>query len=363
MATILINGNDRVINVYLETRIDPNGSFVLPYQYEPSDKIAQIEATITNNEVSRLVEQGQTNITDISNILAFGDTQTSVLAELGEISAIDTPSILISSDNQTSVANEPGQISVIDISNTLTFGDSQITPVLGELGQTDIIDISNTITFGDSQTSVASEPGQINIIDNFNVSTLDDIKAHFLPSPEKYFIEGITDSKFSLLDLSYPKNVALKQYQQVNEKQVLLRNATGTIIATPPPANIRVGKRIEISGTNVVGMILLESDTRIEYVLYLDTPNPIFYVDNVTGNTIFKYMRNNSNETVRPGLNYYSDMVDEPKILSEVFIDRGTNNAFEPMRKLKNIKGLNELVKTGFGYYKINTRGYNFKDQ
>jgi hypothetical protein len=337
MATILINGNDRVINVYLETRIDPNGSFVLPYQYEPSDKIAQIEATITNNEVSRLVEQGQTNITDISNILAFGDTQTSVLAELGQISAIDTPSILISSDNQTSVANEPGQISVIDISNTLTFGDSQ--------------------------TSVASEPGQINIIDNFNVSTLDDIKAHFLPSPEKYFIEGITDSKFSLLDLSYPKNVALKQYQQVNEKQVLLRNATGTIIATPPPANIRVGKRIEISGTNVVGMILLESDTRIEYVLYLDTPNPIFYVDNVTGNTIFKYMRNNSNETVRPGLNYYSDMVDEPKILSEVFIDRGTNNAFEPMRKLKNIKGLNELVKTGFGYYKINTRGYNFKDQ
>ena len=110
-------------------------------------------------------------------------------------------------------------------------------------------------------------------------------------------------------------------------------------------------------------MILLESDARIEYVLYLDTPNPILYVDNANGNTIFKYMRNNLDEVVRPGLNYYSDMVDEPKVLSEVFIDRGTNNAFEPMRKLKNVKDLNELVKTGFGYYKINTRGYNFKDK
>ena len=110
-------------------------------------------------------------------------------------------------------------------------------------------------------------------------------------------------------------------------------------------------------------MILLESDTRKEYVLYLDTPNPIFYVDNSDGTTIFKFMRNNVDDKITPGLNYYSDIIDEPKILSEVFIDRGVNNAFEPIRKLKNINDLNELVKAGFGYYKINTKGYNFKDK
>jgi hypothetical protein len=110
-------------------------------------------------------------------------------------------------------------------------------------------------------------------------------------------------------------------------------------------------------------MILMEDDARKEYVLYLDTPNPIFYVDNPDGTTIFKFMRTADNVNVTPSLSYYSDTVDEPKVLSEVFIDRGVNNAFEPIKKLKNVKDLNELIKTGFGYYKINTRGYNFKDQ
>jgi hypothetical protein len=131
----------------------------------------------------------------------------------------------------------------------------------------------------------------------------------------------------------------------------------------PAPKNIRVGKRIEISGTNIVGMIVSESEDRTEYVLYLDTPNPVFYVDNSDKTTIFKFMRNNIDDLIKPTLNYYSDTIDEPKVLSEVFIDRGVNNAFEPMRRLKNVKDLNELSKTGFGYYKINTRGYNFKDQ
>ena len=305
MTTILINGEDRVINLYLESKIDPNGSFVLPYYYESSDKIAQIEATLADNELF-----------------------------------------------------------------------------------------------------ITGKPTQKYVTNTVNISTLEEVKAHFLPSPEKYFIQGVTDSKFSLLDLSYPKNVALKQnrVEYIRKERfvdntrffddVKIFDGNGPIetpppinirkerfvdntrffddvkifdgngpIETPPPRNIRVGKRVEISGTNVVGMILLESDARIEYVLYLDTPNPILYVDNANGNTIFKYMRNNLDEVVRPGLNYYSDMVDEPKVLSEVFIDRGTNNAFEPMRKLKNVKDLNELVKTGFGYYKINTRGYNFKDK
>jgi hypothetical protein len=330
MKTILINGEDRVINVYLETKIDPNGSFVLPYQHESSDKIAQIESIIAiNTQTTGLTEAGQTNIPGASTL---EDRQTIGLTETGQTNTTSTSTL---ENRQTSGLGDVGQNST---TNTLTVS-----------------------TLPDSQTSRPGDVGQTSVVRG--ISTLEAIKAHFLPSPEKYFIEGVTDSKFSLLDLSYPKDVAFKQYQQVNEKQVILRDPSGVIVATPPPPNIRVGKRIEVSGTNVVGMILLESEARIEYVLYLDTPNPIFYVDNAAGNTIFKYMRDNSDETVRPGLNYYSDMVDEPKILSEVFIDRGTNNAFEPIRKLKNVKDLNELTKTGFGYYKINTRGYNFKDK
>ncbi len=192
-----------------------------------------------------------------------------------------------------------------------------------------------------------------------NISTADEVKMHFLDSPEKYFIVGKTDSKFSLFDLSFTKEQALKLYNRELSKG--FSDLSDRVV--PAPKNIRVGKRIEISGTNIVGMILLESEERTEYVLYLDTPNPVFYVDNSDKTTIFKFMRNNIDDSIKPTLNYYSDTIDEPKVLSEVFIDRGVNNAFEPMRRLKNVKDLNELSKTGFGYYKINTRGYNFKDQ
>jgi len=194
---------------------------------------------------------------------------------------------------------------------------------------------------------------------NSNITNLDEVKTHFLDSPEKYFITGKTDSKFSLLDLSFTREQALKLYKDD------LTNSYAELSERPMPTprNIRAGKRIEISGTNIVGMILSESDERKEYVLYLDTPNPVFYVDNLDKTTIFKFMRNNIDDMVTPTLNYYSDTIDEPKVLSEVFIDRGVNNAFESIKKLKNVKDLNELTKTGFGYYKINTRGYNFKDQ
>lgn len=203
------------------------------------------------------------------------------------------------------------------------------------------------------------KPAMKYITNTKNISTLSEITQHFLESEEKYFITGKTDSKFSLLDLSFTKEQALKLYgKDIDKGYVELSDKI-----MPTPRNIRVGKRIEISGTNITGMILLESDERTEYVLYLDTPNPVFYVDNLDKTTIFKFMRYNLDDIVKPALNYYSDTIDEPKVLSEVFIDRGINNAFEPIKKLKNVKDLNELTKTGFGYYKINTRGYNFKDQ
>ena len=41
---------------------------------------------------------------------------------------------------------------------------------------------------------------------------------------------------------------------------------------------------------------------------------------------------------------------------------QGLNSAFERMKKLKNITSINELNKLGLGYYKINTKGYDFKN-
>jgi hypothetical protein len=109
-------------------------------------------------------------------------------------------------------------------------------------------------------------------------------------------------------------------------------------------------------------MILNETNTGYyEYILYLNTENPVKYIDLPEGFTIFTYMRSHIETEPTGNIVAYDGIIDEPKIISEVFIDRGINSAFEKIKKLKNVKSLEELNKLGLNYYKINTNGYNFK--
>jgi len=243
----------------------------------------------------------------------------------------------------------------------------------------DIDQIENIINEIDSFKEI-TKPAKKYKTNTKIISTKEDIEEHFKESEEKYFVKGFTDSKFSLLDLSFPmeRAIAIEKETSNDLPKTLIKSVnTSTneeevvsVTPTTPTKEIRCGKKIEISGTNVTGMILSETENSVTYVLYLDTENPILYkeststdIDNNNNIATFKYMRNNIDDEVKPVLNYYSDTIDEPKVLSEVFIDRGVNNAFEPIKKLKNIKDLNELTKSGFGYYKINRKGYNFKDR
>ena len=123
----------------------------------------------------------------------------------------------------------------------------------------------------------------------------------------------------------------------------------------------KTNKKILIHGTDIYGMIL-NMGTYKEHVLYVGSDYPIKYIDFPDGRTKFVYRRspdvinNDANIILYPGL------IEEPKILNEVFIDRGVNNAFEPVKRLKNVKTLDELVKIGLGFYKMNTKGFNFKN-
>ena len=128
--------------------------------------------------------------------------------------------------------------------------------------------------------------------------------------------------------------------------------------------NIRTKIKFLVPGLNFYAMILSEDSNTgyAEYVFYLDTENPIKYIDLGNGLTIFSYLRLDNLPEETANMVLYNGYVEEPKIISEVFIDRGINTAFEKVKKLKNIKNLNELIKTGLGYYKINTKGYNFKN-
>ncbi len=127
---------------------------------------------------------------------------------------------------------------------------------------------------------------------------------------------------------------------------------------------VRLYVKFNIPGLNIMAMILKDEPTikLSEYVLYLDTPNPIKYVDLGDGTSIFTYLRVDDLPNTTANMVLFDGYSEEPKILSEVFIDRGVNSPFERVKKLKNTKNLNELTKNGLGFYKINTKGYNFKN-
>lgn len=200
------------------------------------------------------------------------------------------------------------------------------------------------------------------------ISTFEDVIDHFSDAEDKYFVTGYTESKFNLVSKFFSK-AAIMNINKINsglKYKELIGDDSGKIVEMErnPETNqiIRTKIKFIIPGLDISAMILVDGDKNPEYVLYLDTENPIKYVDFGDGYTIFKYMRSNIEEPETANIIFYDGFIEEPKIISEVFIDRGLNSGFEKMKKLKNVTDLNELNKMGLGYYKINKKGYNFKN-
>ena len=200
------------------------------------------------------------------------------------------------------------------------------------------------------------------------IATKTDVDDHFKDANDKYFVTGYTDSKFALISKFFKKNDISNLTKKSNniEFVTLIGDEFGNPV--PKPENftlnysLRTGIKFIIPGLDISAMILVDNPLNPEYVLYLDTENPIKYIDFGTDYTIFKYMRSNIEQPESANIILYEGFIEEPKIISEVFIDRGLNSGFEKVKKLKNATSLNELNKMGLGYYKINKKGYNFNN-
>jgi hypothetical protein len=124
--------------------------------------------------------------------------------------------------------------------------------------------------------------------------------------------------------------------------------------------NLKLGKKLSIFGTDSYGLIsdytVVGSGYTSTYYLFIDTDNPIKYIDNFNNTTTFAYKANNDmvNKTV---FNLFTNISQEPQITSDIFIDRGVNNVFEPIIKLGKVKSIEELKKIGEGYFKIKKGG------
>jgi hypothetical protein len=104
------------------------------------------------------------------------------------------------------------------------------------------------------------------------------------------------------------------------------------------------------------GQILSINPTFTSYTI-----NNINYFDYPDRTTFFMVESSGltSSEIVATGITKQEvllDFVSSPEIQSEVFIERGKQSAFEGLQRLGEVDNLGDLVRYGYGFYKINNQ-------
>lgn len=123
--------------------------------------------------------------------------------------------------------------------------------------------------------------------------------------------------------------------------------------------NVVVNQEIALKNSFLTGKVIQINNQIKQYIIGVNTPSPIEYIDYNSGRTIFSYYvkpDNTSNTQDVYGIEYFN-LIQEPKITSEIFIDRGVNSVFDGIKRLKTINNLTELEKTGFNFFNINKKG------
>lgn len=114
---------------------------------------------------------------------------------------------------------------------------------------------------------------------------------------------------------------------------------------------------IKLDNEDEYGMILEIKNNSVRYQINIYSETPIEYVDFFGYPTTFRY---NQKSDIRvdnpPYLMRYEGINEKPKIISDVFIERGVVSGLDNMKRLKQIKSLNELIKYGLGHYNVTTK-------
>lgn len=89
------------------------------------------------------------------------------------------------------------------------------------------------------------------------------------------------------------------------------------------------------------------------------TIDNVTYFDYANGKTVFVLNSSGltSNMLVATGITkeeVLMNVVDSPEIQSEIFIQRGKNSAFEALQRIGEVDNLGDLVRYGYGFFKIN---------
>jgi hypothetical protein len=108
-------------------------------------------------------------------------------------------------------------------------------------------------------------------------------------------------------------------------------------------------------GTNNIGYIDEITDTYTAYTI-----NGISYYDFKKNNKTIFFVESSgltANDLIVSGLTkdeLLLDFVMDPEIQSDVFIQRGNYSATEQLQRLGEVDNLGDLIRYGYGYFKIN---------
>jgi len=102
------------------------------------------------------------------------------------------------------------------------------------------------------------------------------------------------------------------------------------------------------------GRVLTIDTTYTSYTI-----NGITYYDYPNGRTLFLFNSSGftSNDLVAVPLAKEENLLDvvmQPEIQSEIFIERGKNSAFEGLQRLGEVDNIGDLIRYGYGFYNIN---------
>lgn len=368
MTQILLNDIEQNVVVHLESNTVLPGTYVNAEYQQPEDyKIKQLE---------KIADMVNTTIANASRAELSMVHESAMAKPMPLVKGV-TKAVLTVSETGTTYdfnVNKTGILNIStydDVMNHFTPDDNKVFVTGITNSKFDVIDKyfpkTNVIKTVEkirpkmifAQTNYATK---LNLESRFNVAIERDMvgnqRINLSEIREQPTQKKPTKTNFSL---SAAKEVKISRFvgdpNNDNKPAVIKENLVDNKL-------VRLYVKFNIPGLNIMAMILKdEPTTRLsEYVLYLDTPNPIKYVDLGDGTTIFNYLRVDDIPDTTANMVLFDGYSEEPKILSEVFIDRGVNSPFERVKKLKNTKNLNELTKNGLGFYKINTKGYNFKN-
>lgn len=123
----------------------------------------------------------------------------------------------------------------------------------------------------------------------------------------------------------------------------------------------RAGVVTTIRGTDIQAVVTKDDPEDKRYVMYLNEPDHFLEIEyrDADGVTTYKFKppRQTGYSSGNAFILQYWGIIDEPNLDTNLFISRGVNNVFESVKRLKTVTNIQELGKTGFGFYKLYSNG------